>query len=186
MGSGGRGFESRRPDYLRGGGATFAGEGATFGTVRRSTPRRMYEARRRVVRRPVAATCDVPRAPDIERINASLAESAGRLQCSPKLQRARRRWYLLHSVSSRKNRVQRALQFLDSASAVGGRCRAPAMRNGRCRMHGGRSRSGTAHGRYRHGRATREAIAMRRYLTALMRDARELLTGLQTAERRSG
>jgi hypothetical protein len=47
-------------------------------------------------------------------------------------------------------------------------------------MHGGRSLSGTAHGRYRHGRATREAIAMRRYLAALVRDAREMLNGLQT------
>jgi hypothetical protein len=47
-------------------------------------------------------------------------------------------------------------------------------------MHGGRSLSGTAHGRYRHGQATREAIAMRRYLAALMREARELLTGLET------
>jgi len=54
------------------------------------------------------------------------------------------------------------------------------MRNGRCRMHGGCSRSGTAHGRYRHGQATREAIAMRRYVAALMREAREMLTGLQT------
>ena len=45
---------------------------------------------------------------------------------------------------------------------VGGRSRASAMRNGRCRMHGGRSRSGTAHVRYRHGQATREALAMRR------------------------
>jgi len=63
---------------------------------------------------------------------------------------------------------------------LGGRCRAPAMRNGRCRMHGGCSRSGTAHGRYRHGRATREAIAMRRYLAALVREARKMLAGLQT------
>ena len=62
---------------------------------------------------------------------------------------------------------------------VGGRCRAPAMRNGRCRMHGGRSLSGTAHGRYRHGQATREAIAMRRYLAGLVRDARKVLTELQ-------
>jgi len=54
------------------------------------------------------------------------------------------------------------------------------MRNGRCRMHGGRSRSGTAHGRYRHGRATREAIAMRQYVTALIREAHEVLGGLQT------
>ena len=54
------------------------------------------------------------------------------------------------------------------------------MRNGRCRMHGGCSLSGTAHGRYRHGLATREAIAMRRYLAALVRDARQMLTRLRT------
>ena len=59
-----------------------------------------------------------------------------------------------------------------------GSCRAPAMRNGRCRMHGGCSRSGTAHGRYRHGQATREVIAIGRYVAALMREAREMLTGL--------
>jgi hypothetical protein len=47
-------------------------------------------------------------------------------------------------------------------------------------MHGGRSPSGTAHGRYRHGQFTREAIAMRRYLTAFVRDVRKMLTGLQT------
>jgi hypothetical protein len=47
-------------------------------------------------------------------------------------------------------------------------------------MHGGCSLSGTAHSRYRHGQATREAIAMRQYLAALERDAREMLTGLQT------
>ena len=47
-------------------------------------------------------------------------------------------------------------------------------------MHGGCSPSGTAHGRYRHGQATREAIAMRRYLAALVRDAREVLTELET------
>ena len=62
----------------------------------------------------------------------------------------------------------------------GGRCCALAMRNGRCRMHGGRSLRGTAHGRSRHGQATREAIAARRYLAALMREAREMLTRLQT------
>jgi hypothetical protein len=47
-------------------------------------------------------------------------------------------------------------------------------------MHGGRSLSGTAHGRYRHGLATREAIAMRQYVAALVRDARKVLTELQT------
>ena len=51
-------------------------------------------------------------------------------------------------------------------------------------MHGGRSLSGTAHGRYRHGQFTREAIAMRQYLAALQRDARKMLTELAFGYRR--
>jgi hypothetical protein len=42
-------------------------------------------------------------------------------------------------------------------------------------MHGGRSRSGAAHGRYRYGQWTRHAIAARRQLAALVREARQLL-----------
>ena len=45
-------------------------------------------------------------------------------------------------------------------------CQSPAMPNGRCRMHGGKSLSGTAHGRYKHGEFTRAAIASRRKLRA--------------------
>jgi hypothetical protein len=48
------------------------------------------------------------------------------------------------------------------------------------RLHGGLSLSGPAHGRDQHGQATREAIAMRRHVAALMREARETLTDLQT------
>ena len=57
----------------------------------------------------------------------------------------------------------------------GAPCRAPAMPNGRCRMHGGVSRSGTAHGRYRHGQATREARETRHRVASLVRGARHLL-----------
>jgi hypothetical protein len=42
-------------------------------------------------------------------------------------------------------------------------------------MHGGRSRSGAAHGRYRYGQWTREALAAQRDLAALVREARQLL-----------
>ncbi len=35
-------------------------------------------------------------------------------------------------------------------------CKQPAMANGRCRLHGGMSLSGVAHGRYKHGRYSRE------------------------------
>src|SRR5829696_2327225 len=51
-------------------------------------------------------------------------------------------------------------------------CRSPAMPNGRCRMHGGKSPGapkGKANGNYRHGRFTCEAIERRRGLNALVR-----------------
>ena len=54
-------------------------------------------------------------------------------------------------------------------------CKAPAMPNGRCRLHGGRSLSGAAHGRYRTGFYTKEAIAKRKELNALLRECRRLL-----------
>jgi hypothetical protein len=43
-------------------------------------------------------------------------------------------------------------------------CRQPAMKNGRCRLHGGKSLSGRDHGRYRTGLYTKEMIAYRREL----------------------
>jgi len=62
-------------------------------------------------------------------------------------------------------------------------CQAPAMKNGRCRMHGGKStgprtpegieRIRQAH--LKHGRFTREAIAHRKELNALIREWRGTL-----------
>ena len=55
-------------------------------------------------------------------------------------------------------------------------CRAPAMPNGRCRMHGGASPGaarGKANGNYKHGRFTAEAIENRRGLNALIRELRK-------------
>ncbi|WP_330218338.1 HGGxSTG domain-containing protein [Methylobacterium sp. WSM2598] len=56
-------------------------------------------------------------------------------------------------------------------------CCGPAMSNGRCRMHGGRSPGapkGEANGVYRHGRYTNEAVAQRRELTAWVRAMRRV------------
>ena len=56
-------------------------------------------------------------------------------------------------------------------------CRAPAMPNGRCRMHGGASPGaprGKANGSYKHGRFTIEAIEQRRGLNALIRKLRRV------------
>ena len=57
----------------------------------------------------------------------------------------------------------------------GSPCRAPAMPNGRCRMHGGAwpgAPKGKANGNYRHGLLTTEAIESRRTLNALIRELR--------------
>jgi hypothetical protein len=56
---------------------------------------------------------------------------------------------------------------------LGATCLSPAMRNGRCRMHGGKSLSGTLHGRFRHGDYTQAAIAERRAITALIKQLGE-------------
>ena len=58
---------------------------------------------------------------------------------------------------------------------VGKSCRQPAMKNGRCRLHGGKSKSGKEHGRYKHGERTKEAMEMRRRFAELMREARHTL-----------
>ena len=50
-------------------------------------------------------------------------------------------------------------------------CRSPAMTNGRCRMHGGKSPGAPAgnNNARKHGRYTAEAIAERRELAELIR-----------------
>ena len=56
---------------------------------------------------------------------------------------------------------------------AGGSCRQPAMKNGRCRLHGGKSLSGVAHGRYCHGMRTKENIEIHKNLRSLLREARQ-------------
>ncbi|MEN8494869.1 HGGxSTG domain-containing protein [Dehalococcoides sp. THU3] len=58
---------------------------------------------------------------------------------------------------------------------TGSPCMAPAMRNGRCRMHGGASLSGRAHGRYKHGEFTKAAQEQRRRLRELLKLAKQFL-----------
>jgi len=58
----------------------------------------------------------------------------------------------------------------------GSQCRSPAMPNGRCRMHGGKSSGApksNSHA-FKHGRYTAEAIANRREVAALIRAVRNL------------
>lgn len=58
----------------------------------------------------------------------------------------------------------------------GGACRQPAMKNGRCRLHGGKSLSGREHGRYRTGFHTKEMKTFRR---GLREEAREIVRQFQ-------
>jgi hypothetical protein len=56
-------------------------------------------------------------------------------------------------------------------------CRAPAVKGKRvCRMHGAKAGapSGSAHGRYVHGRQTQQAKAARKEVRELIRTARQL------------
>jgi len=56
-------------------------------------------------------------------------------------------------------------------------CQSPAMKNGRCRMHGGPSLGAPKGNRnaLKHGRYTAEAVARRRYIPELVRLARSLV-----------
>ena len=59
----------------------------------------------------------------------------------------------------------------------GSPCRSPAMRNGRCRMHGGKSPGAPIGNRnaLKHGRYTTGAVKRRRELAALLREMRQLV-----------
>jgi hypothetical protein len=60
---------------------------------------------------------------------------------------------------------------------TGGSCRQPAMTNGRCRLHGGKSPGaprGDRNGNYRHGLRTIDAIADRREAMSVQRMLRQI------------
>jgi glucans biosynthesis protein len=62
-------------------------------------------------------------------------------------------------------------------------CRSYSMANGRCRMHGGRGSGapqGSRNGNWRHGGSTKEGLAERRQLRALVRELRSELQALTT------
>jgi hypothetical protein len=56
-------------------------------------------------------------------------------------------------------------------------CQSPAMKNGRCRMHGGKSRGAPKGNRnsLKHGRYTAEAISGRQQITQLLRSMKSLV-----------
>ena len=61
-------------------------------------------------------------------------------------------------------------------------CRAPSMKNGRCRMHGGKSSgapTGKANGNYKTGYWTKEAVENREHIRVLVADSDELLRRIE-------
>ena len=65
-------------------------------------------------------------------------------------------------------------------------CQSPAMRNGRCRMHGGKAPGAPKGNRnaFKHGRYSSEAIAERRAFAALLREMRDLVEQVDDARAR--
>ena len=66
--------------------------------------------------------------------------------------------------------MQRVPRCGAHARTTGLPCRSPAMKNGRCRMHGGKAGRKPTHGRY-----TYAAIASRRETRELLRVIRKLI-----------
>jgi len=69
-------------------------------------------------------------------------------------------------------------KFCGARTRTGGMCRQPAMKNGRCRLHGGKSKSGKEHGRYKHGLRSREFIEQKRQMRAILRESKETLANI--------
>lgn len=64
-------------------------------------------------------------------------------------------------------KMQQAKRCGAHCRTTGHPCQGPAMANGRCRMHGGKNPGapcGEAHGNYRHGLRTKDAIIERHIL----------------------
>ena len=81
-----------------------------------------------------------------------------------------------HETGHMRQRVLSRIQRCGARTRSGNSCRAPAMPNGRCRMHGGLS-PGAPKGNknaLKHGLYTAQAIARRREISALMRAMKAL------------
>ncbi|MEN6373392.1 MAG: HGGxSTG domain-containing protein [Smithella sp.] len=73
-------------------------------------------------------------------------------------------------------------KFCGARTRTGGMCRQPAMRNSRCRMHGGKSKSGKEHGRYKHGMKTKEMIEFKRQMRTVLRTAQEMIADISSQD----
>jgi len=73
--------------------------------------------------------------------------------------------------------IPRVLCGAKTRSGSGVPCRQPAMPNGRCRLHGGKSLSGVNHGRFKHGFYTQAMVAERRDCKQVRSVIRKLMRG---------
>lgn len=69
------------------------------------------------------------------------------------------------------------IQRCGAKTRSGGRCGHYSMANGRCRYHGGKS-TGARNPRVKHGMYTRAAIAERKWLRDLLKEADNLLRAI--------
>lgn len=65
--------------------------------------------------------------------------------------------------------------YCGAKTRQGGICKQPAMKNGRCRLHGGKSKAGKEHGRYKYGRFTKESKEEKIRLAALLREVKDIM-----------
>jgi hypothetical protein len=107
--------------------------------------------------------------------SSSRARSLSKSQCSSRRGEGINR---NHRINPMQNKLPMHLSWRCGArTRSGSRCRSAAMPNGRCRMHGGMS-PGAPKGNknaFKHGHYTAEAIASRREIAKLLRDARALV-----------
>tara|TARA_R110002095_G_scaffold169350_2_gene147036 strand:+ start:2233 stop:2526 length:294 start_codon:yes stop_codon:yes gene_type:complete len=87
----------------------------------------------------------------------------------------------MHPMERRREQWQEALLAARSSLRCGAKtrqgssCRSPAMKNGRCRMHGGRSRGaplGESHGLFKHGLCTRKSLRFYEGIKKVLKDTR--------------
>jgi uncharacterized protein YjcR len=83
----------------------------------------------------------------------------------------------------RNTQGMRASPRCGAKTRAGNACEAPAVAGkARCRMHGGAKGSGAPKGNqnaFKHGMYTRDTIAMRKEVNALIRQARETLSEIK-------
>jgi hypothetical protein len=93
----------------------------------------------------------------------------------------------MHPEIIKQSNWQKALQLANAVKRCGastrhkGNCMSPAMSNGRCRMHGGKSPGaprGFLHGKYKHGLYTIECKLERQYYSSLIKETKAMINDI--------